>query len=507
MAAKQIIPEDLPSLETSEPPRAGTGAVWWALAVVGVVIAVGTWWVRQQADSPPTPATEGAPPASPAARTAPPSPSPVENASPTNGLPEGTAVTMSTAEKLLAKERAESALSGYLEAKRTLDELAVQAWGGSAFAEILAQVHEADNQFSAEDYLSAAGSYEVARQAAAALAAGADEAFVDLVNQGHEALARADGPTAQNLFDAALAIRADDETARIGSRRAATIDQASALFRTGLANEKDGLYELAMIDFGEALQLDPHFDEIKGALQRVEEQLRDTAFQDAMSGALEALKEKAFPKAREYVLQAQALKPEAPEVRDALYRITEAERAERINTLHAAARVAEAAEKWDEAHAVYREILAIDTTIEFARDGADRCSQYRRLTLQMAQFADQLELLAAPEARASARNLLAEVESLTRDVPGLEALATRLARALTLAETKVPVRLRSDGSTRVDVYQVGRFPPFKNQTLELLPGSYTIVGHRDGFRDVRLELRVPPGEESVQATVICRERI
>ena len=48
--------------------------------------------------------------------------------------------------------------------------------------------------------------------------------------------------------------------------------------------------------------------------------------------------------------------------------------------------------------------------------------------------------------------------------------------------------------TKVIVYRVGQFGAFKQKRLTLRPGSYTAVGSRAGFRDVRIRFRVDPAE-------------
>jgi hypothetical protein len=42
--------------------------------------------------------------------------------------------------------------------------------------------------------------------------------------------------------------------------------------------------------------------------------------------------------------------------------------------------------------------------------------------------------------------------------------------------------------------------------LELLPGVYTVLGQRDGFKDVRHSLKLEPGTAEVRLEVICTER-
>ena len=77
---------------------------------------------------------------------------------------------------------------------------------------------------------------------------------------------------------------------------------------------------------------------------------------------------------------------------------------------------------------------------------------------------------------------------------------------LQVAATPVRVRLESDNLTRVTVYKVGALGAFEQHELKLRPGKYTVVGSRKGYRDVRRELVVVPGEEST-LVVRCEEKI
>ena len=76
-----------------------------------------------------------------------------------------------------------------------------------------------------------------------------------------------------------------------------------------------------------------------------------------------------------------------------------------------------------------------------------------------------------------------------------------------LANTPLPVTLRSDGQTKVAVYRVARYEPFETMSLELLPGEYTVVGQRKGYKDVRLTLELKPGTNGATVTVVCTEQI
>jgi tetratricopeptide (TPR) repeat protein len=503
--SERIIPREISPQRDAQPERPQHGKGWLGLLVLAVLIAAGVWLFRRLQDAPPGPVPEQAVAAQPG--PGPESAPPAREPPPVTESPPLEPPAITPGQLLLDRQRAEAALTDYLASKRRLEALAVPAWGGTDYARILAQVEAADTAFSAEQFAAATDGYQAAERASQALASRADDAVAGLMSQGDAALAKPDGAEAERLYGAVLAIRPDDEGARAGLRRSVTIDRVHALLETGRRHVANRLYELALTDFEEASRLDPLHPEARTAGIKVRALLQEQSFREAMTDALTALNEGRLPAARVRILQARALRPDAPEVRDALFQITEAERAVRIEAMGEKARAAEAAEKWEEAHAQYREVLAIDANIQFAREGAERCAIAIRMEKQMEDFTARPELLEAPDGRATARLLITEFNALNVKAPTLTARAETLSQLLTDAETPVQVTLQSDGFTRVEVYKVGRFPPFLTQSLELLPGTYTIVGYRPGFRDVRLSLEVRPGGDRMQTTVECRDRI
>ena len=106
----------------------------------------------------------------------------------------------------------------------------------------------------------------------------------------------------------------------------------------------------------------------------------------------------------------------------------------------------------------------------------------------------------AREALATARSIEPSSDLLRRQIEQLQA-------AIETATTPIRVLLLSDNLTQVVVYKVGRLGTFDQHSLELRPGTYTVVGSRAGYRDVRRQLRVVPGGENKPLTVRCEEPI
>ena len=104
-----------------------------------------------------------------------------------------------------------------------------------------------------------------------------------------------------------------------------------------------------------------------------------------------------------------------------------------------------------------------------------------------------------------AKALLANARAQAGAGGAFEAKARTLAELLSRAAEPVELALVSDNATDVIIQKVATLGSFNRHALNLRPGRYVIVGSRDGYRDVRLEILLEAGLPPV--TVRCEERI
>ena len=71
----------------------------------------------------------------------------------------------------------------------------------------------------------------------------------------------------------------------------------------------------------------------------------------------------------------------------------------------------------------------------------------------------------------------------------------------------VRLSLVSDNATAVAIPSIGQFGTFAKRDIELKPGRYTVIGTRDGYRDVRRDITIAPGQESQTISVSCSDPI
>ena len=71
----------------------------------------------------------------------------------------------------------------------------------------------------------------------------------------------------------------------------------------------------------------------------------------------------------------------------------------------------------------------------------------------------------------------------------------------------IVLALESDNATEVAIQRVGFFGAFDRREVTLKPGKYTVTGKRSGFRDVRREITVAPGQGDQTIVIRCLEPI
>jgi len=268
-----------------------------------------------------------------------------------------------------------------------------------------------------------------------------------------------------------------------------------------------GNLSAAQLDFQEALRLDPQSQQAREGLQRVKSRMAAEEFRRWMAEGFKALNAGDLATAQARFLKAKILRPDAPEVAEALAQTERGLRTARIEAARQRALTAEQREDWIGALAAYEETLGMEPAIQFAQQGKERAVALVTLERRIAFFVNQPGLLDSDAHLENAARLLQDIQAAPPVGSRLRAEADKLGAMVQTAKTPVRVRLESDSLTEVSVYRVGRLGRFGTRELSLRPGTYTVAGSRDGYRDERLELVVKPGPESIRVTIICKVKV
>ncbi len=194
-------------------------------------------------------------------------------------------------------------------------------------------------------------------------------------------------------------------------------------------------------------------------------------------------------------------------VRDARQRLQEMRAQARLNSLRRQAAAKVRSEDWQAAIALYRKALAIDPAAGFARDGLRQAEERVRCMRSSITTSMHPARVYSAGPLANAEQLLAAASDAPPAEPRLAKKISALRELVAAASTPVTVTLKSDGATSVVIYRVGRLGQFDTHQLELLPGDYTVVGSRPGYRDVRRVIAVRPGVPPAPLVVRCEEPV
>jgi tetratricopeptide (TPR) repeat protein len=388
-----------------------------------------------------------------------------------------------------------------------LEQWTAGEWGGEVFARGKRTLGDADAAFGRRDYVEALARLRAADADFAASAQQADEQKRAALAAGTAALAAGDATAARRGFERALAIEPGNAMATRGLERAGTLPEVRRLLAEAAQLEQQGQAAAAVASYRRALQLDRDTDAARQALARLEAQASSGAFAAAMAQGLDSLGRRDYAQARDAFERAGRLRPGAPEVAEGLAQVERGLAGSSIAAHLAAAQDAERAERWSQALAEYRNALQVDRNLLAARQGVERTEPRAMLDGELAAFIERPERLYSAEIRGAARATVQKARAVPTPGPVLSGQIQAVDRLVAAAETPLRVALASDNVTDVTIYRYGRLGNFERKDVELLPGRYTVVGVRAGFRDVRRQIDVVPGREAPTVVIRCEEPI
>jgi tetratricopeptide (TPR) repeat protein len=388
-----------------------------------------------------------------------------------------------------------------------LDGRAAASWGGAAFARGRQRLAEADAAAGKHDYAPALSALREAERDLQATEQRASEVVRSAIAGGLGSIDSGDAAEARKQFDLALSIDPTNAVAKRGLRRVETLDEVRKLLAEAAELERTGHASAAEKTYRKALELDPETASARSALLRLQAQASGNAFAAAVAEGLAALSRKDFMAARAAYERAARMRPGAPEVREGLEQVERALGDQNIAAHLEAAQRAEREERWSDALAEYRQALRIDANLLAAQQGVERAEPRAMLDAEFGAYLERPERVFSAEVRGAARATLAAASAVPNPGPVLERQMREVRNLVAAAETPVRVAIASDNQTEVTIYRVGRLGVFERKDMELLPGRYTIVGTRAGFRDVRREVTILPGREPPALVIRCEEQI
>ena len=388
-----------------------------------------------------------------------------------------------------------------------LDSRAAAQWGGTDFAAARKSLDDIGGMLERRKYETAPAPLAELEKSLAAIEAKLPEALTAQLTEGKRALAAGEFENSRQAFDTALKIDPQNQEATEWLGKVAA---ASGVVPTlADAENAEAARDLpkAQALFSDVLKRNPGNVAATEGLARVKHAVAENQFNAEMGAGLAALNAGRLSEARTHLEKASQLKPDNAEVRAALQRVADtgsgrssAELADRASRLASE-------ERWTEALAIYDEALARDPSLQFAQAGRAAVAPRAELGRRLQALIDKPERLATDEVRVEAERLLARARALPTQGPVIRSQVQRLELLLPTFNQPVVLALESDNATEVAIQRVGLFGAFDRREVTLKPGKYTVTGKRSGFRDVRREITVSPGQGGQTIVIRCLEPI
>ena len=463
------------------PPAAAIAAA--LLAVATLVFFVLPRWVGREASEPAAPAQAPA------------------------VAPEPTAPALSPEELAALQAKAESMLTELLQQRSRLEARSAARWGEADWTRYDELGRTSDQALLAKDYAKAVDSYTAALAAGDALLARAEQITATALGSAKQALSAGNAELAREQYDLVLSIEPSNAEALAGRARAERLPEVLALVTRAEELRRQQSLEEAADLYHEVAKLDPAWAPAQTALAEINRALASQRLEALLSRGYSALAKEEFTEAGEHFAAALALAPGSESAADGLAQAEQGQKLEAIELAEARALAFERREMWKEAIARYEAALATDATLEFARVGLERSRARADLDIKLENLLANPNLLFTDSVLADAKRLADQARTLATPESRLATQVGRLDELIRLASTPVTVELTSDSLTEVTVYRVGPLGVFATKALQVRPGTYTAIGSRDGYRDVRATFTVLPGQGLPPIRIVCTEPI
>ncbi len=388
-----------------------------------------------------------------------------------------------------------------------LDAHAAAQWGGDDFAAARKSLDDIGGMLERRKYEQVEAPLTALDKSLTEIEARLQAALAAKISEGARALTAGEFENSRQAYETALKIEPGNTEATEGLGKVAA---ASGVVPTlADAENAENAKDLAKAQtlFADVLKRNPGNVAATEGLARVRRTMSDNQFNAEFGAGLAALNAGRLPEARTHLEKARQMRPDSAEVGAALQRAADTGSGRSLAELEQRAARMAGEERWTEAQAIYDEALGRDPTLVFAIEGRAAVAPRAELGKRLQALIDRPERLAEEPVRAEAQRLLAQADALPKKGPVIRSQVSRLELLLPTFNQPVMLALESDNATEVAIQRVGFFGAFERREVTLKPGKYTVTGKRAGFRDVRREITVAPGQSEQTIVIRCLEPI
>ena len=390
-----------------------------------------------------------------------------------------------------ARTEAQDALARFVELEIELREaLRVESWNAEAYDGAKDLAHAGDESFVGERYAQAIADYHAAADTLAALIDDGHSRFETALASALEAIDAQDVAKAEASLAEARLVKPEDPQLQLAQARASGLPEIVTLFRQAHNQELAGQWDDALNTYERIRALDAQTRGLDQAVATAREKRLAQRLQSFLSSGFAQLADGHLSEAESSFKKALAMDPQNGAALGGLQQIAEQGLVREIDQLRRRAVAAQSNEDWPTAVTAFAAILELDANIQFARVGLAGARAQADALRALQDVSSQAESLSSDSRYAAAQETLSHAKGLEPRGPVLREKIAEVDELLRLYAQPVPVVLQSDNATEILLSNVGPLGKFVEKRLDLRPGAYTLVGSRDGCRDVRKTIAV-----------------
>jgi len=428
-------------------------------------------------------------------------------AEPAVAAPEPAAPSLSAEELAALEAQAESQLADLLQQRAKLEARSAASWAAEDWARYEELSRAGDDALLAHDYQNAVTHYTAAHEAGIALLERSGRIVASALATAADALSAGDARLAREQYELVLDVEPSNAQALGGRARAERLPEVIALMHRAGERRQSGALDEAAELYAQALEVDPEWTPATAALAEVGAEITVARFDALLSRGFAALADEEYEAAQEHFRAALELEPRSASAADGLAQAEQRQKLDAIALAEARALAFERRELWNEAIKVYTAALETDSTLAFAISGLEHARSRADLDSKLENLIANPGLLLSDSVLAAARRLVDEARAFAEPNTRIAAQVGKVDELVRIASTPIAVAIESDALTEVTVYRVGELGSFLTREIQVRPGTYTAVGSRDGYRDVRETFTVLPGRSAPTVRIVCSEPI
>lgn len=263
--------------------------------------------------------------------------------------------------------------------------------------------------------------------------------------------------------------------------------------------------ELTLIN--QLLTLTPEREALKQRAQALQTTLNNQKFQSLITQSYAAIDDGRIEAAKSALSQARNIYSNRSELSDVNTAIQQYEKNQRIQSALTIAAQAESNDNWQAVKTNLEQVVKENPNNKSATEKLAMANNILSLNKQIDDYLESPYRLSNNQLAAHARAAINAAAAYRNQSLSLTRKSRELETVLTAVNQTVPVEVRSDNQTFIQVRGVGNVGEVDSKVIQLKPGQYTFEGKRKGYKSKLVEVTIPYDVNRFSLTLVCDEPI